>query len=121
MLGIADAGTAKETYIHPLFHQSATLKRVCRATYQAETYQMQLGVEHVDVLRAAVADMCGKLDRDDWERSASSFCKNVWLTDCRSRKTSRGRQCRRREATGRPSSGCGPVDRYGYHAGGSDD
>ena len=45
---------------------------------------MQLGVEHVDVLRAAIADMFGKLDRKHWERSASAFCQNVWVTDCNS-------------------------------------
>ena len=47
--GNADALKKEETHIHPLCHQSATLQRVVRATYQAETYQMQLGVEHVDV------------------------------------------------------------------------
>ena len=48
-LGNADALRRAETYVHPLYHQSASFKRVVRATYQAETYRMQLGVEHVDV------------------------------------------------------------------------
>ena len=43
MLGSADVLKNEETNIHPLYHQSATLKRVVRATYQAETYQVQLG------------------------------------------------------------------------------
>ena len=43
------------------FHMTActsnTLKRVCRSTLTAETYQMELGVEAADQLRAVIADM----------------------------------------------------------------
>ena len=88
MIGSAGLLKNDETNIHPLYHQSATLTRFVRATYQADTYQVHLGVEHVDVLRAAIADMFGHLDRADWERSASAFCQNVWLTDCNSTSTS---------------------------------
>ncbi len=81
-LGSPDVLKKVFTHVHFLFHHSCTIKSVCRATYQAETYQLQLGVEQVDVLRPAVADMFGRLDRRDWERSAPRFCKNVWATDC---------------------------------------
>ena len=36
---------------------SNTLKRVCRSTLTAETYQMELGVEAADQLRATIVDM----------------------------------------------------------------
>ena len=87
-LGNASVLTEEQTHMHPLFHQRTTLKRVVRATYQAETYQMQLGVEHADILRAGIADMYGKLDRDNWAASASKFCQNIWITDCKSTSTS---------------------------------
>ena len=70
-LGNAYVFTKEHTHLHPLFHQSTTFKRVVRATCQAETCRMQLGVEHVDILRAGLADMFGRLDRNRWEERAS--------------------------------------------------
>ena len=49
---------------------------------------MQLGVEHVDILRAGVADMFGKQDRDNREAFASKFCQDIRLTGCESTSTS---------------------------------
>ncbi|MDA8584112.1 hypothetical protein N9L68_07745, partial [bacterium] len=69
----------QQTHLHPLYHQITTLKRVVRVTYQADTYHMKLGVEHVDILRAGNADMIEELDRSNWEASASKFCHDLWI------------------------------------------
>ena len=37
-----------------------------------------------DLIRAAIADMHGRLDYDKWETSAAAFMKSVWFTDCKS-------------------------------------
>ena len=79
-LGIADALGREETHIDPLYHQIPTLQRVVRSTYQAETHQMQPGVDHVDVPRAGTSDMFGELGRNSWGKSASALCQNIWLT-----------------------------------------
>jgi hypothetical protein len=75
---------ADEFDFNLLAHCANILKRVCRSTVQAETYTIQLGVEHGDVMRAAFADMYGKLDKKHWEDSAASFVPMLWLTDCQS-------------------------------------
>ena len=46
-----------ECGFHLIACTSNRLKRVCRSTLTAETYQMELGVEAADQLRAAIADM----------------------------------------------------------------
>ena len=51
---------------------------------QAEAYTLQTGVEEGDRLKAAVADLFGKLDRRRWEASSAAFMRQVWFTDCRS-------------------------------------
>eukprot|EP00971_Amphidinium_carterae_P352490 6492618-Amphidinium_carterae.1 len=68
---------------HLISYSSSTLKRVCRATVQAEAYALQAGVEAGDHLRAAIADIKGELTAD-WEASAASTMRQVWLTDCKS-------------------------------------
>ena len=68
--------------IHIFMMNSTTIRRVCRATVQCETYALSLGVESLDTMRAAIVDMRGTLDRKHWERSASSQMRAVWLTDC---------------------------------------
>ena len=45
---------------------------------------MQAGVEEGCRLRASLAEMQGKLRRDDWESSASQAVRHLWLTDCKS-------------------------------------
>ena len=82
-------GNSSEIYgdklnFHLIGHASNTLKRVCRATVQAETYGLSSGVEEGDRLRAAIADLYGKLDYKKWEASAAAFMPQMWFTDCRS-------------------------------------
>ena len=45
---------------------------------------LQTVVEFADLIRAAIADCHGLLDRTDWEASAASLVPAVWFTDCRS-------------------------------------
>ena len=66
---------------------SSVLKRVVRSTIQAEAYNLQQVVEEADLIRAAVVDSWGLLDRRNWEESAASHMKSVWFTDCNSVKT----------------------------------
>ena len=75
----------EQGYFHLIGHSSSTLKRVCRATLQAEAYSLQLGVEQGDVLRAALADMQGNLaSGPSWEDSAAKQFQHLWITDCKS-------------------------------------
>ena len=61
------------------FHLIAyTLKRVRRSTLTAETYQMELGVEAADQLRATIVDMFAPLSRKQWEIEATSAIQLVW-------------------------------------------
>ncbi len=36
------------------------------------------------MIRAAIADAHGRLDRDDWERSVAEYMLRIWFTDCKS-------------------------------------
>jgi hypothetical protein len=76
--------SGEECNLHPFSTSSTSVKRVTRATVQGETYNLQSGVEFGDVMRAAIADMHDRLDRNDWERTSSMFMKHVWCTDCKS-------------------------------------
>ena len=49
------------------------------------------GVESGDVLRAAIADLKGVLDMNNWEASSSSHMKQIWFTDCKSVESSLSR------------------------------
>eukprot|EP00974_Lingulodinium_polyedra_P035732 3429644-Lingulodinium_polyedra.AAC.1 len=49
---------------------------------QAETYQMELGAETADYLRAAIVDMFRPLSFRTWEIEATSALQCVWVTDC---------------------------------------
>ena len=71
-----------ECGFHLIACTSNTLKRVCRSTLTAETYQMELGVEAADQLRVAIADMFEPLSRKQWEIEATSAIQLVWMTDC---------------------------------------
>ena len=77
-------GTGTDIRFHVLSYSSTKIKRVCRSTMQAETYQLQLTVEQGDCIRACIADLNGVLDRRNWEASAAAFKHAVWLTDCNS-------------------------------------
>jgi len=72
------------THFHLIGFASNVLKRVCRATAQAEAYAMQAGVEAGDILRAALADLKGQLDTQDWQASSTRTIKQIWITDCKS-------------------------------------
>ena len=64
---------------------STTIKRVCRATLQAETYALQNAQESGDRIRAALAELYGHGSRGaDWEQNARTFVPHLCLTDCRS-------------------------------------
>ena len=76
--------SSDEGNIHLISFASKKVRRVCRFTLQAEAYTLQTGVEEGDRLRAAVADVFGKLDRKIWEVSSAAFMRQVWFTDCRS-------------------------------------
>ena len=69
---------------HVLSFGSTVVRRVCRSTVQAEAYNLDLCVEEADLLRAAVIDLRGQLDRRDWEASAASQMHSHWFTDCKS-------------------------------------
>ena len=70
--------------VHIIGFASHSLHRVVSSTMQAETYQLQLGVEAGDIIRAAVVDFRGLLNPREWERTAAEHMQMVWLTDCRS-------------------------------------
>ena len=53
-----------------------------RSTLTAETYQMELGVEAADQLRATIVDMFAPLSRKQWEIEATSAIQLVWVMDC---------------------------------------
>ena len=67
---------------HIIGYASTIVKRVSKSTFQAETYSLQAGVEEGDRLRAAVADLFGKLDPKKWEASSAATIKQIWFTDC---------------------------------------
>ena len=60
------------------------ITRVCRSTFHAETKANIKGTEEASRIRAAYADMRGKLDPKNWEATAAQACKHLWLTDCES-------------------------------------
>ncbi len=68
---------------HVIGYASSTIKRVSRATVEAETYSLSNGVEEGDRLRAAIADLHGKLYYKSWEASAViAHMKELWFPDC---------------------------------------
>ena len=73
-----------EVRVHLISFSSIIQKRVVSSTMKAESYQLTEVVEAADLIRAAIADAHGQLDRKNWENSAASWCKSQWLTDCKS-------------------------------------
>ena len=66
-------------------YSSTTIKRVCRATLQAETYALQNAQEAGDRIRAVLAEMYGYLDGgDNWHDASRMHVPHVMLSDCRS-------------------------------------
>ena len=76
------AGT--HVFFHVIGYTSSMLRRICRFTIQAETYNIQYAVESGDIIRAGIADMHGKLDHRNWEALAAAFMHAVWFADCES-------------------------------------
>ena len=69
---------------HLISFSSTVQQRVVSSTIKSETYQLSDVVESADLIRAAIADVHGALDRMQWETTAAKFMKSVWYTDCRS-------------------------------------
>ena len=75
----------KNHNIHVIGLASSTLKRVCRATLQAQSYALQSAVEHGDRLRCVLCEMTGKLvSMTDWHEQCQMKMKHVWVSDCMS-------------------------------------
>ena len=84
-LSTASRLTEKDHSIHVIGFASSTLKRVCRATLQAESYALQSAVEHGDRLRCVLCEMTGKLaTMTDWHEQCQMKMKHVWVSDCMS-------------------------------------
>ena len=64
---------------------STTIKRVCRATLQAETYALQNAQEAGDRVRALLAELYGYGTTDpSWHEASRRAIPHVMLSDCRS-------------------------------------
>ena len=64
---------------------STTIKRVCRATLQAETYALQNAQEAGDRVRALLAELYGYGTADPtWHEASRRAIPHVMLSDCRS-------------------------------------
>ena len=70
----------------PISFSSTTIKRVCRATLQAETYSVQSSMESGDRIRALLAEMKGKFPSNlkDWESISRACVPHLSMSDCRS-------------------------------------
>ena len=75
----------KDHNIHVISFASSTLKRVCRATLQAESYALQNAVENGDRLRCVLCEMTGVLpSMTEWHDQCQRKMKHVWVSDCMS-------------------------------------
>ena len=64
---------------------STTIKRVCRATLQAETYALQNAQEAGDRVRALLAELYGYgTTGPEWHDASRRAIPHVMLSDCRS-------------------------------------
>ena len=63
--------------VYPLAFNSTIIKRVCRATLQAETYSLQAGLEAGDRIRALICEMKGGITEvNRWdEQSRACMCE----------------------------------------------
>jgi len=84
-LSTASHLTEKDHNLHVVGFASSTLKRVCRATLQAESHALQSAVEHGDRLRCVLCEMTGKLvSMTDWHEQCQMKMKHIWVSDCMS-------------------------------------
>ena len=66
IVNATDLGTGKH-HFHLIGFSSSTMKRVCRATLQAEAYALQSAVESGDKIRALLCELFGKITiKGDW-------------------------------------------------------
>lgn len=71
--------------VYTLAFYSTTIKRVCRATLQAETYSLQAGLEAGDRIRALLCEMKGGVtDANQWDDQARALMPHLCKSDCRS-------------------------------------
>ena len=82
-----DIADRESCYFHLIGFNSSIIRRVCRATVQAEAYTLQAGVEEGDRIRATIADLRGHLDPKHWEASGAASMRQIWFTDCKSVQT----------------------------------
>ena len=77
--------TAGKHRFHLIGFSSSTMKRVCRATLQAEAYALQSAVESGDKIRALICEMLGKISMTgDWHLASQKAMKHLYFSDCRS-------------------------------------
>ena len=71
--------------VYPLTFNSTTIKRVCRATLQAETYSLQAGLEAGDRIRALICEMKGGItEANRWGEQSRALIPHLCVSDCRS-------------------------------------
>ena len=78
---------------------SNKLERVCLLTLAAKAYQVEVGVEAADHLRACPRELQRMTERGSEVQSTSTI-QAVWITDCASVRQAKWR--RRRETVGEP-------------------
>ena len=72
--------------VYPISFSSTTIKRVCRATLQCETYSLQHSMESGDRIRALLVEMTGKIPvrMRNWEDICREQCPQLSMSDCMS-------------------------------------
>ena len=69
---------------HVISFASATDKRVCNSTLQAEGRALIAGSYKGDRVRAIIADLHVPLNMRNWERESANARPHLWLSDCKS-------------------------------------
>ena len=84
--GLASASivAGDDCTFHPIGISSNRIKRTCRSTVQAETYETETGAKSADVLRSAMQDMIKPFHPRRWEQKACEDIQCIWLTVCES-------------------------------------
>lgn len=71
--------------VYPLAFNSTTIKRVRKATLQAETYSLQAGLEAGDRIRALLCEMKGGITvANQWDDQSKALMPHLCVSDCRS-------------------------------------
>ena len=71
-------------HVLPVSFSSTTIKRVCRATLQAEAYSMQASQETGDRIRALLVEMLGEIPENmkGWEQISREKKPQLNMSDC---------------------------------------